>query len=313
MTIEKRIVFAGSPDFAVPTLNRLCESDYAVTLVLTQPDRPAGRGRRLRPSPVKVAALSRGLPVIQPEKVNDIRVLEQFRSLAPHLMVVAAYGQILGPELLTLPSVACVNVHASLLPRWRGASPVQAAILAGDAETGVSIMAMDEGLDTGPVFSSMKVPLTGQETGQSLHDELSQRGADLLLHSLPGILDGSLKARAQAEAGVTYAPRLSRNDSAIDWNRSAREIERQIRAMNPWPVAETVAEGEVLRCWDARLLDESATKTPGSVLATGEAGIDVATGNGVIRLTRLQRAGRQAMDAASFVRGCDLDGRVLGR
>ena len=312
MSKEICVAFAGSPDFAVPSLDALCDADFRVQLVLTQPDRPAGRGRKIKASPVKLAALKRDLKVSQPEDVNDPRVLEQLKALRPDVMVVAAYGQILGADLLTLPAAGCVNVHASLLPRWRGASPVQAAILAGDQETGVSLMAMERGLDTGPVFDTVTVPLDGRETGESLHDELAARGAQLLIKCLPGIVEGGMTATAQPEEGVSYAPRLSRRDSAIDWSRSALEIERQIRAMNPWPVADTLLDGQPLRCWFAQTLNDSAKEPPGTVLGASSAGIDVATGVGIVRLLQVQRAGRRVMDAATFVRGCDMDGKVLG-
>ena len=314
MVSQKPIIFAGSPDFAVPALKGLCADDYSVDLVLTQPDRPAGRGRQLQPSPVKQTALDLDLPVLQPERINQPDVLDRLRSLEPQVMIVVAYGQILGPEVLALPPRGCVNVHASLLPRWRGASPIQAAIMAGDPETGISIMAMEAGLDSGPVYRAEPVRLSGEETGRSLHDELARMGARVLLETLPGILDGSLAAQPQAADGASYAPRITRADAAIDWQRSAVQIERQIRALDPWPVAETRMNGEVLRCWQAVVLPGSSDGAePGAVLAAADAGLDVATGDGVLRVMRLQRPGRKPMDAAEFLRGFDMSGRLLGR
>ena len=307
------IIFAGTPDFAVPSLHRLAESGHQIAGVLTQPDRPAGRGRKLQSSPVKTFATSHGLSVIQPESLRTVEIQNQIAALKPDLIVVVAYGLLLPEALLRIPRCGCINVHASLLPRWRGASPIQSAILAGDPVTGVSIMRMEQGLDTGPVFAEIEIRIPDDECAAELHDRLADAGAQLLRTSLDGILDGSSVAQPQENADATYAGRISKADAPIDWSRSAVEIDRQIRAYNAWPVAETLLEGTRIRCWravpDANFESDNQ---PGTVVDAGGETVDIQTGEGLIRLTELQLPGGQRMWAADFARGRELLGKTLG-
>jgi len=306
-----RIIFAGTPDFAVPALAALLGSGWPIVAVYTQPDRPAGRGRKLQPSPVKRTALSAGIPVEQPATLKDEAVRAGLRGLDADLMIVAAYGLLLPKAVLALPRLGCVNIHASLLPRWRGAAPIQRAIAAGDSRTGISIMAMAAGLDTGPVYLTRAIDIAPRETGGSLHDRLAELGAEALLEALPGIADGSLEPVPQDDARATYASKLSKAEARIDWGRSAAEIDRLIRAFDPWPVAETGLGEQTLRIWAAEPLAGPAGAPPGQVLAAGKAGIDVTTGDGLLRITRLQPPGKRPMAAADFVNARDLHGAVF--
>ncbi|GMW06445.1 MAG: methionyl-tRNA formyltransferase [Nevskiales bacterium] len=309
-----RIVFAGSPQFAVPALARLVDSRHRLVAVLTQPDRPAGRGRRLQASAVKEYALARGLEVLQPVSLRrDEDVIARLRACAADLMVVVAYGLILPRSVLEIPARGCINLHASLLPRWRGAAPIQAAVLAGDERTGVSLMRLDEGLDTGPVAASRTVVIGPAETAGELHDRLALLGADLLLDEIEGVLDGTAAFAPQGTQDVTYAGKLSKEEARLDWSEPALTLERRVRAYNPWPVAETRLDGLQLRCWMARALAGGASgQRPGTVVASGTEGVDVQTGNGLLRLTSLQLAGRQRLDAGVFANGYALAGKVLG-
>ncbi len=308
-----KIVFAGSPDFAIPSLKSLIESRHRVAGVLTQPDRPAGRGRKLRPSPVKAFATEFGLDVMQPESLSDDAVQERLRSIGPDLMVIVAYGLLLPPPVLDIPRAGCVNVHASILPRWRGASPIQAAILAGDPTSGVSIMRMEKGLDTGPIYATGEISIGENETAGELQDRLAAAGARLLMDALEGILDESSVPRPQDDARATYAGRIDKTDARIDWHKAAIEIDRGIRAYHPWPAAETSLDGTRLRCW-AALPDRDATGdgAPGEVIGVGRGTIDVQTGSGVLRLTEVQLAGRQRMSAGDFANGYEALGKTLG-
>lgn len=308
-----RVIFAGTPEFSVPTLTAILRSGAEVAAVYTQPDRPAGRGRRLTASPVKQTALAHGVPVHQPERLRGEAAAEAMRAHGADLMVVVAYGLLLPQAILDAPRLGCVNVHASLLPRWRGAAPIQRAILAGDAESGVSIMRMEAGLDTGPVYLLRPLALAPRETGGSLHDKLSVLGAEALLAALPGIADGSLVPEPQDDARATYAKKLSKQEARIDWTRPAAEIERMVRAFDPWPVAETRLGADVLRIWGAELPGRApGGAEPGRVIATGKSGIDVATGEGVLRITRLQPAGKRPMAAAELLNARKLDGDLFG-
>ncbi len=306
---QAAIAFAGTPEFAVPALRALIEAGYSVPLVLTQPDRPAGRGRQVTASPVKALALEHGLDLRQPERIPPSPPADSSWGPRPDLLVVAAYGLLLPQWLLDWPRVAAVNIHASLLPRWRGASPIHYAILAGDPETGISIMGMVPELDAGPVYAQDQLPIASTDTTGDLHDQLAALGAQLLLSTLPGIIDGTLQAVPQEETEVTYAPKLSKSQARLDWRREAEVLERQVRAFNPWPVAEAgLDDGRTLRIWSARSRDASSTAAPGTVLATGADGIDVATGKGLLRIETLQPPGSRPMDASAYLNAHSLSG-----
>lgn len=296
-----RIVFAGTPEFAVPSL-RVAASRGEVVAVYTQPDRPAGRGRKLTPSPVKVEALSRGLAVLQPETLRTEQSQEALRALHPDLMVVVAYGLLLPQAILDIPTYGCWNVHASLLPRWRGAAPIQRAIEAGDAETGVCLMQMEKGLDTGPVLLSRSTPIGGHETAGQLHDRLAELGAQVLADGL-GLLRAGIRPvpRPQPAEGVTYARKLEKSEAVLDWSRPAEVLARKVRAFHPWPVAEADVAGERLRIHGAVALAQAHHAVPGTVLAAGREGIDVACGEGVLRIRTLQRAGGKVITAADYL------------
>ncbi len=308
-----RIIFAGTPEFAVPSLEAVTSSGHDIAAVYTQPDRPAGRGRKLTASPVKQAALAHGLTVFQPPTLRDAAAVEALGSHDADLMVVVAYGLLLPQTVLDAPRLGCVNVHASLLPRWRGAAPIQRAILAGDRETGVTIMRMEAGLDTGPMYLKRAIPIAGNDTGGSLHDKLSVLGAEALLEALPGIADGSLLPRSQDASQSTYAGKLTKEEAPIDWRRPAVEIERMIRAFDPWPVAQTRLGDVTLRLWGAELaaLDASGA-APGSILAADRGGILVATADGALRITRLQPPGKRPMAAGDFLNARSLEGEAFG-
>jgi methionyl-tRNA formyltransferase len=311
MTDPLRIVFAGTPDFSVPPLRALLASEHQVVGVYTQPDRPAGRGRKLTPSPVKEEAVAACVPVFQPKSLKDADAQRELAALKPDLMVVVAYGLLLPQAVLDIPRLGCINIHASLLPRWRGAAPIQRAILAGDSETGVGIMRMEAGLDTGPVYLEKRIPIEAGDTGGSLHDKLCKLGAEALMEALPGIADGSLEPAPQDDAQTTYARKLDKAEAAIDWSRPAAEIARQVRAFNPWPVAQARIEDAILRIWNAAPV-KGETGTPGMVMAANRSGIDVATGDGLLRITQLQMPGKRAMSAQDFINAHDIQGTHLG-
>jgi methionyl-tRNA formyltransferase len=296
-----RIVFAGTPEFAVPAL-RACATRGEVVAVYTQPDRPAGRGRQLQMSPVKQAALELGLPVQQPLNFKSEEALDMLRSYEADLMVVVAYGLILPQAVLDMPRLGCWNVHASLLPRWRGAAPIQRAIAAGDTVTGVCLMQMEKGLDTGPVLLQLKTPIGPKDNGGSLHDRLSQLGAEVLRDGLTLARAGMrLQAEAQPEAGVTYARKIEKSEAKLDWTLSAKSLADKIRAFNPWPVAETELQGERVRVYQAQVLDVDSGKPPGTVLAAGKEGIDIACAQGSLRLLAVQRDGGRVQSAAEYL------------
>jgi len=296
-----RLVFAGTPDFAAEALHALIQSRHDIVAVYTQPDRPAGRGRKLTPGPVKQLALQHQLRVFQPDSLKAPGAIEQLRTLDADVMIVAAYGLLLPPEVLDVPRFGCLNIHASLLPCWRGAAPIQRAILAGDRETGITIMQMDKGLDTGAILLKLTCPITPQDTAASLHDRLATLGAEAIITALDQL--PTLTATPQDDSQATYASKLSKQEAIIDWQRPAEELDRLIRAFNPWPVAQTRARGQTLRIWAAQPLADSTTASPGTVIRCDKHGIDIACGQGVLRLTRLQPAGSKPMDAAAFLNG----------
>lgn len=291
------------------------DSGHRPVAVLTQPDRPAGRGRTVGAGPVKQLALEFGIPVLQPPTLKDAGAQAALREFSPDLLVVVAYGLLLPPAVLALPRRGCVNVHASLLPRWRGASPIQAAILAGDATTGVSIMQLEAGLDTGPVYATAQVPIGADETAGELEARLARLGADTLGPLLDDLLAGRLQPVPQPEHGVTRAHRIHKAEARIDWREPAVVLARRVRAWNPWPVAETLLEGQQFRCFASEALGDEppdASRLPGQILACGARGLEVQAGAGRLCLREVQVPGRQRLAAADFARGRSLLGKVLG-
>ncbi len=300
-----RIAFAGTPEFSLAALDALDASRHRVVGVWTQPDRPAGRGRKLEASPVKRRALELGFPVHQPESLKTVEARQVLADAQADVMVVVAYGLILPSKVLGLPRFGCLNIHASLLPRWRGAAPIQRALLAGDAESGVCIMQMDKGLDTGAVLLEMRTPVTQEDTGQSLHDRLAKLGASALLQVLDRL--PQVEPKPQSPAGVTYAEKLTKEEARLDWHRPATELASAVRAYNPWPVAYTHYDGQALRILRAISVDApTGTADHGRVAAAGRAGIDVVTGAGLLRILELQPAGKRPQSAADFANGRDL-------
>lgn len=306
-----KLIFAGTPEFAARTLDALIGSRHALQLVLTQQDRPSGRGLRVQPSPVKALAQQRGIPVLQPASLKDPALPEALRRCEAELMVVAAYGLILPQAVLEIPARGAVNIHASVLPRWRGAAPIQRAILAGDRDTGVSIMQMDAGLDTGPVLTAERIPIRDDDTAHTLHDRLATLGARLILEALDGLESGTLVSVPQPAHGMTYAPKVHRTEARVDWGKPAEFISRQIRAFNPVPLAHC-RHGEVeFKLWFARA--EKARGEPGKILEISRSGILVGCGEGALRIIELQRAGGRRMPAAEFLRGARIQPDELFR
>ncbi|MBE9568153.1 MAG: methionyl-tRNA formyltransferase [Proteobacteria bacterium] len=313
-----RIIYAGTPDFSVPALDALLASEHEVVAVYTQPDRPAGRGRGFRASPVKEKALAFDVPVYQPESLKDEQALTELQALDADLMVVTAYGLLLPPAVLQAPRLGCINIHASLLPRWRGAAPIQRAILAGDTRTGITIMQMDEGLDTGDMLAVAECEIGPEDTGSTLHDRLMLLGAETLMSALPAIAEQTLHGIVQQDDVACYASKLSKAEAKIDWSDSAVQIERAIRAYNAWPVAycryEKNSKTANLRLWQADVLAEDAPEKsiPGKVVAESADGIDVVCGEGLLRITRLQPEGKRQMAVADFLNANSLLDQILG-
>jgi len=312
-----RLGFAGTPKFSVPALEALADSEHAVQVVFTKPDRPAGRGRHVQVSPVKQRALELGLKVLEPATFKSPDTLDTLRALDLDALVVVAYGLILPPAALAAPRLGCFNIHASLLPRWRGAAPIQRALLAGDAVTGVTIMRMEAGLDTGPMLAVRAVDIEARDTGGSLHDRLAVVGAALLRETLDALARGEdLPETPQPEAGVTYAHKISKPEAEIDWRADVEQVLRKVRAFNPAPVAQTRWGAQQVRIWEAELAPATlapatapgAAAPPGTVIDAGSSGIDVICGRGALRVTRLQLAGRKPMTAADILNSQRLAG-----
>jgi len=307
-----RIIFAGTPEFAVPALESLLREGHDVMAVYTQPDRPAGRGRKLQQSPVKQCAVSAGLPVFQPANFKSSEDLQQLQGHQADLMVVAAYGLLLPVPVLEAPRLGCVNIHASLLPRWRGASPIQQAILAGDERSGVCLMKMDVGLDTGDVISRRSLKIDANWTSADLHDALAPLGAELLLEALRDLERSLQLAEPQDDSAATYAPRLGKQQAEVDWSKTAAQLLREIRAYNPWPVSYTRLGQDSLRLWRACANSGYPAQQPGRVVAHDRNGIHVSCADAVLQITELQFAGRNRCTAAQALNASDLSGQTLG-
>jgi len=306
------IVFAGTPEFSVPALQVLLDSRHSVVAVYTQPDRPSGRGRRTLESPVKRLALQAKIPVFQPTGLKTADAQQTLQVLRPDLMVVVAYGLLLPPGVLRIPRLGCINLHASLLPRWRGAAPIQRAILAGDPETGVCLMQMESGLDTGPLLACRRCEIEKNETGSQLHDKLAQLGAGLLADNLDALERVALAPQPQDATKATYAHKLVKSEARIDWSCAAVDIARKVRAFNAWPVAETRYLERQLRIWEARPLATEAGAAPGSVISAGKDGIEVACGEGSLLLQKVQLPGARPVSAADFINAHSLEGVCFG-
>lgn len=313
MTQPLKIIFAGTPEFAAVALQALIDSPHNVVAVYTQPDRPAGRGRKLKPSPVKALALQHNIEVCQPATLKQSEDQQQLAAYNADLMVVAAYGLLLPEAVLNLPKYGCLNIHASLLPRWRGAAPIQRAIQEQDKETGITIMQMDVGLDTGDMLYKLATPIAEQDTAATLHDRLAQMGGEALLHTLDQLQQDKLQAEKQNDELANYAKKLIKSEAQIDWQKPARELSALVRAFNPRPVAFTPYNGEPLRIWLAEAVDETVTASPGSVVAESKAGIEVATGEGVLRILKLQLPGGKPLDSSVFLNSKTLLGKQLGQ
>ena len=308
-----RIVFMGTPDFAVPILKTLVREQYQVVGVVTQPDRPKGRKRILTPPPVKEVAVELGLPVIQPERLCDPQSVQQVHAFKPDLIVTAAYGQILPEAILTKPKYGCINVHASLLPKYRGGAPIHWALINGEKETGISIMYMVQEMDAGDILAQQSIPITRHDHVGRLHDRLSQLGAEMIKELIPNLISGEVTPVPQDHQQATYAYNIRPEDEWIDWSRTADQIDCQIRGLHPWPVASTSWEQKRLKIWWAEPLTEPSSQPPGTILKMESDGIYVATGKGIIKITELQLAGKKRMSTATFLGGARMKvGQRLG-
>lgn len=298
-----RIVFMGTPDFSVPALEALVEGGHEVVAAITQPDKPKGRGKAVLMTPVKEKAMELGIPVYQPVKVREPEFVEKLRQMEPDAIVVVAFGQILPKSILEIPRYGCVNIHASLLPKYRGAAPIQWAVIDGERESGVTTMFMNEGLDTGDMLEKEAVTLDPKETGGSLHDKLSAIGGRLILSTLKGLEDGTLKGTPQTDEGTCYAKMLKKSLGDIDWTMDAAAIERLIRGLNPWPSAYTCLHGKTLKIWDGDVLEREYGVEPGTVAEVAKDRLVVQTGQGSLAIRSLQLEGKKRMDAGDFLRG----------
>lgn len=294
MSEPLRIVFAGTPEFAAEHLKALLGSSHQIVAVYSQPDRPAGRGQKLTPSPVKLLAMQHEIPVLQPQTLRDPAAQAELAALKPDLMVVVAYGLILPQVVLDIPRLGCINSHASLLPRWRGAAPIQRAVEAGDAESGVTVMQMEAGLDTGPMLLKVSTAISADDTGGSLHDRLATLGPQAVIEAISGLADGTLKGEVQDNSLATYAHKLNKDEARLDWSRPAIELERLVRAFHPWPMCHSTLNGDAIKVHAAALGDGQGA--PGLILAADKSGLTVACGDGALRLTRLQLPGGKALN-----------------
>ena len=307
-----RVIFMGTPDFSVGTLEALIEADHEVCLVVTQPDRPKGRGKEMQFTPVKETAVAHGIPVFQPERVRRPECVEELRKYQADVIVVVAFGQILPKEILELTPYGCINVHASLLPKYRGAAPIQWAIIDGEETTGVTTMQMDEGLDTGDMILKREIPIRPDETGESLHDKLAAAGAALLIETLEALEEGTAVFEHQGETPTKYAKMLTKDLGKIQWKKSACEIERLVRGLNSWPSAYTDWDGKVMKIWQAEVLEEESSANPGTITRVEKDAFSVQTGKGQLLVKELQIPGKKRMETGAFLRGYDLEaGTVL--
>ena len=308
-----KIVDMGTPDFAVAPLAALVENGYEVEAVITQPDKPKGRGKTMMPTPVKEEALKHEIPVLQPVKVRDPEFVEKLKCLAPDIIVVAAFGQIIPKSILDMPKFGCINIHASLLPKYRGAAPIQQAVIDGEKESGVTIMQMGTGLDTGDMISRIVVPLAKDETGGSLFAKLAQAGAELLIQTLPSIFDGTATSEKQPEESPTpYAAMISKKMGLLDFSKNAEELERLIRGLNPWPSAFTFINGKTMKVWKSSVQEKQAEEAPGTVISADKEGIRVACGKNVLVLQEVQLEGKKRMETDAFLRGYQVtEGTIL--
>lgn len=302
-----KIIFMGTPDFSVGTLEALVEAGHEVCLVVTQPDKPKGRGKEMQYTPVKEAALKHGIEVYQPRRIREAECVEKLRQYNADIMVVIAFGQIIPKEILEMVPYGCVNVHASLLPKYRGAAPIQWSIIDGEAVTGVTTMQMDEGLDTGDMLLKTEVPITAEETGESLHDKLAKAGAALCVETLAKLQEGSIVPEKQGESPTAYAKMLDKKLGNIDWTKSAVEIERLVRGLNSWPSAYTYWNKKVVKIWKASVMDENSNEQVGTVVKVEKDGFYVQTGNGLLKVLELQIPGKKRMDAGAFLRGYTIE------
>ncbi|MES4614779.1 MAG: methionyl-tRNA formyltransferase [Ewingella sp.] len=309
-----RIIFAGTPDFAARHLDALLTSEHEVVGVFTQPDRPAGRGNKLTPSPVKTLALEHGIPVFQPKSLRPAESQQLVAELNADVMVVVAYGLILPQAVLDMPKLGCINVHGSLLPRWRGAAPIQRSLWAGDSQTGITIMQMDVGLDTGNMLHKIECDIEPQDTSATLYNKLAELGPTGMLATLQQLAEGTARPEVQDEALVTYAEKLSKEEARLDWSLSAKQLERCIRAFNPWPMSYFVIDEQPVKVWQAEALEQPTTAQPGSVIAAGKAGIQIATSDGILNILQLQPAGKKAMSVQDILnsrREWFIEGNIL--
>lgn len=307
-----RVIFMGTPDFSVGTLEALVDAGHEVVLAVTQPDKPKGRGGKMQYTPVKKAAIAHNIPVYQPKRIRDPQCIEELKKYEADIMVVIAFGQILPKEILEMTPYGCINVHASLLPKYRGAAPIQWAVINGEKVSGVTTMQMDEGLDTGDMLLKTEITLDAGETGGSLHDKLALAGASLCVETLRALEEKQVSGKKQGESPTEYARMLDKHMGNIDWSESAQVIERLIRGLNPWPSAYTDWNGKVMKLWSADVLDEMTEKVPGTIVRVEKDGFCVQTGKGLLKVTELQIPGKKKMDAAAFLRGCRIEeGEIL--